>query len=621
MNWGQNSQLRGENNRIAQFQVVATGVFVLLLLAFWEIQVVNGDYYRKQAEENRVKSLPVPAARGIIRDRHGRALAQSRVVLAAMINPVSAQTENLKRIGTGLRLDPVHVLERLRNAAEFGKAEHISLKDSLSIADIAFLQAHRREFQEIALIEGMRRQYPNTGVAVHAVGYVGEVSKSELNMREFLLYAYGAEIGKSGIERQYNDWLGGEAGKVLFLVDSHGRRLDTLGVIDSVPGKDLYLTIDLDLQAVAELGLEGRKGAIVALDPSNGEILAMASSPVYDPNKFVAGLSGREWQAINSDRNTPLLNRAIQGTWAMGSVFKPIHGLAGLEAGLAGPDFQVHCPGGLQFGSRYFRCHKRGGHGTVDLLRAIALSCDVFFYRLGDKLGIEKLAHYARLAGLGEKTLVDLPDEVPGLVPSIRWKIRRTLQPWYPGETIVVAIGQGAMSVTPIQAAHAIGGLAMGGVWQRPHLVLRDKLAATDPRRLPPPPRTANIKPEHMEVLREAMRTVVNGAGTGRQARLSGIEVCGKTGTSQRVSNELRLRAKREDFEDDAWFVGFAPCSSPEIVVAVLLENGRHSYYAAAVARDVLQAWRVKESQHLLTDLDRTLAASKAGPRPMVSEE
>lgn len=621
MKWRRNPHVRSENKSIAYFQAVATGVFVLLLLSFWEIQVVNGEYYRSQAEDNRIKSLPVPAPRGIVRDRYGRALALSKVVQAAMINPVTAKPGNLERIATGLGLDREHLLERLRNAVEFGKTEHIALKDNLSPADMAFIHAHRRELQEIALIESMRRQYPSTGVAVHAVGYVGEVSKSELNMRQFLLYDYGAEIGKSGIERQYNEWLAGEDGKVLFLVDSRGRRLETVGLQPSVHGRDLRLTIDLDLQAVSELGIEGRKGAVVALDPRNGEILAMASSPVFDPNGFVGGLTSGEWQAITTDPYTPLLNRSIQGTWAMGSVFKPIHGLAGLEAGVAGPDFRVHCPGGMQFGGRYFRCHKRGGHGTVGLIEAIALSCDVYFYRLGNRLGIDTLARYARLAGLGQRTNVDLPDEVPGLVPSVRWKIRQTLQPWHPGETIVVAIGQGAMSVTPIQAAYSIGGLAMGGVWHRPHLVPHSQRAEIDPRSRPTAPRRWSIDPQHMEVLRTGMWTVVNGAGTGRQARLAGIEVCGKTGTSQRVSNALRLKAKREDFEDDAWFVGFAPCESPEIVVAVLLENGKHSYYAAAVARDVLQAWLINQGTELPNDSDRMLRAWNKGPLPAVGKE
>ena len=610
MNWESGPRVRTGNARIAYFQWSVLLAFLLLLLSFWELQVVNRDRYLSQSEQNRVQSIRVRAPRGTLLDREGRALAQSREALRAVINPINARPENLDRIATGLGLVPADLVGRLQSAAEFGDSKHIPLAEDMTVAEVAFLQAHRREFREIDLIDGTRRQYSESGVAAHAIGYVGEISRSELNRREFLLHNFGAQIGKIGVERQYNEWLTGEDGTVQFLVDSHGRRLRTLRTQSPRPGRDLTLTVDLDLQAVSELGLGGRKGAVVALDPRNGEILVMASSPIFDPNSFAVGMSAREWRAINEDPHFPLLNRTIQGTWAMGSVFKPIHGLAGLEAGFAGDDFKVHCPGGLQFGGRYFRCHKRGGHGTVDLVRAIAVSCDVYFYRLGARLGIESLARYARMAGLGAKTGVDLPEELPGLVPSIRWKVLNTLQPWHPGETIVVSIGQGAMSVTPLQAAHAIGGLALGGEWHRPHIVSHRQRAAMDRASRPAASRTRRIDPRHLEVLREGMWTVVNGAGTGGQARLKGIDVCGKTGTSQRVSNELRLRAKREDFEDDAWFVGLAPCESPEIVVAVLLENGKHSYYAAAVARDVLQAWHLKNARRTSGDRARALAAT-----------
>ncbi len=613
MTWGPKTQRRVTVRRIVWFQAVISAAFLLLLLAFWKIQVADNEQYRQLAEQNRIKALPIPAARGNIVDRYGRALARSRIAMSAVIDRESAEPENLGRIAARLGLDPDLLAERLSDASAYSKSRHFVLKEDLSVAEIAFLQAHRSEFQEIDLVKGMSRQYPESGVAVHAMGYVAEVSKSELNLREFLLNDFGDEIGKSGIERQYNRWLSGEDGRQRFLVNSLGRQLETLSLVDATPGENLRLTIDLDLQAVSELGLEGRKGAVVALDPRNGEILAMASSPVYDPNKFVTGFSSSEWATLNSDPSNPMLNRSIQGTWAMGSVFKPIVGLAGLEAGLAGPDFKVHCPGGLQFGGRYFRCHKRGGHGTVSLRKAIAQSCDVYFYQLGHKLGIDRLAAYARIAGLGDKTNVDLPDEVPGLVPTERWKIRRMLQPWNPGETIIVAIGQGAMSVTPIQAAHAIGGLAVGGVWHRPHMVSRRELAAVAPGSELPSPRISPVAREHMDVLHEAMWSVVNGGGTGGQARLKALEVCGKTGTSQRVSNATRLKANREDFEDDAWFVGYAPCRSPEVVVAVLLENGKHSYYAAAVARDVIQVWMLNRAEDLLTDTEGTLARSQGG--------
>ncbi len=599
--------------RIRIFEIAATAVFALLLLSFWEIQVVNTEHYRERAELNRIKVLPVTAPRGNILDRHGRVLAQSRFSLSALIDPEMAAQRHLPAIAEGLELDGDRLRRRLSNARGFGGAQTVVLKDNLSTADLSFLQAHRSELPEIDLVDDMRRQYPESAVGVHALGYVGEISETELNRREYLFHSFGSQIGKSGIERQYDRWLTGKDGSLQFLVDTTGRELATVGLVESVPGNNLYLTLDLELQTVAELGLEGRKGAVVALDPRNGEILVMASAPVFDPNKFVTGFTTEEWLALNSDPQTPLLNRAIQGTFAMGSVFKPIHGLAGLESGVAGPDFRVNCPGGMSFGGHYFRCHKRGGHGMVDLRRAIAVSCDVFFYKLGHQLGINTLGRYARTAGLGTLTLIDVPDEVPGFVPSVAWKVRQTLQPWHPGETIVVAIGQGAMSVTPIQAAHSIAGLAMGGVWHRPHLVSHQQRVLIDPQSRPSPPRTVRIAAEHLDVLRQAMWDVVNNGGTGGQARLAGIEVCGKTGTSQRVSNALRLKAGREDFEDDAWFVGFAPCQSPEIVVAALLENGKHSYYAAALVRDILQAWLATSRMSFPAEAERTLASSRPG--------
>ncbi len=600
-------------NRIRLFQAVATAVFALLLLSFWEIQVVNTEHYRERAELNRIKVLPITAARGNILDRHGRVLAQSRFSLSAVIDPGIAAAENVPAIAGGLGLDVDRLRKRLVDARDFGGSQKIVLKDNLSASDLSFLQSRRSELPEIDLVDGMRRLYPESAVAVHALGYVGEISKSELNLREYLFHDFGSQIGKSGIEREYDRWLTGVDGSLQYLVDTTGRELTTVGIVESVSGNSLHLTLDLDLQAVAELGLEGRKGAVVAVDPRNGEVLVMASAPVYDPNKFVTGFTSEEWLELNSDPRTPMLNRAIQGTFAMGSVFKPIHGLAGLEAGIAAPDFRVNCSGGLPFEGRYFRCHKRGGHGVVDLRRAIAVSCDVYFYQLGHRLGIDSLSRYARVAGLGARTLVDLPDEVPGLVPSVRWKVRQTLQPWHPGETIVVAIGQGAMSVTPLQAAHAIGGLAMGGVWHRPHLVSHQQRALIDPGSRPPPPRTVPIAQAHRETLRQAMWDVVNSGGTGGQARLAGVDVCGKTGTSQRVSNELRLKAQREDFEDDAWFVGFAPCESPEIVVAALLENGKYSYYAAALVRDLMQVWLAGREASPPADADGTLALSLGG--------
>ena len=576
--------------RVLVFRAVSASVCIVLLLAFWGIQVAS-DSYRERAEDNSTESHPIPAARGTVRDRDGNLIAGSSMRISAQIESGEATPDLLRKVADRLRTGPGHIGRLLDQAPSLAPYEHLVVKQDLQLSDLAYLNANREEFPQVKLVEEFRRHYGRERVAVHAVGYVGRASRQDLARREFLLVEFGAEIGKSGIERQYNHWLAGKPGRRRTEVDTYGRATKELDEERPEPGHDLQLTIDGHLQAVAELGLSGRKGAAVAIDPRTGEVLVMASAPSFDPNGFATGMVHDDWARLNSDPSTPLLNRAIQGTWAMGSVFKPIVGLAGLENNIAGPSFTATCKGGSAIGGRYFRCHKREGHGTVDLERAIALSCDVYFYTLGLRLGIETLSKYAEAAGLGRKTGVDLPGEASGLVPSAEWKARRSLQPWFPGDTAVVSIGQGAMAVTPLQAVHAIGGLAAGGVWHRPRLVSDEVRREMDENWRAPKPRTAHIDPEHLRTLRSSMWEVVNGGGTGGQARLAGEDVCGKTGTSQRVSNSLRIRSGRADFEDDAWFVGFAPCDSPEIVAGVLIENGKSSSLAAAVVRDILQAW------------------------------
>jgi penicillin-binding protein 2 len=412
---------------------------------------------------------------------------------------------------------------------------------------------------------------------------VGEVSEPELNTAEFIDYEPGDIIGKQGLERQYNRQLMGVDGRRQVLVDKLGNPRRVLGEKPAVPGRNLQLTIDLDLQVVAELALEGRRGAIVALDPRNGEVLAMVSSPAYDPNRFAGRIRARDWKEILENPEKPMLNRAVQSRLAPGSTFKPIMALAGLEEGVITPDFRAHCSGGASFYGRYFKCHRKGGHGTVDLNRAIAQSCDVFFYTVGNKLGIDRIAKYAEMAGLGKRTGIDLPHEAEGLVPSTRWKLRTFRQKWYAGETISVAIGQGALEVSPIQLAHAIGGIATGGVWQKPHLVLGEAPAEAATK--------ADLNIENVMKVIEGMWSVVNAGGTGGKARLPGLDVCGKTGTAQLASNDvLKGTALGKTMKDNAWFVGFAPKQSPELVVVCLLEAGLHGDMAAPAVRDVIKA-------------------------------
>jgi penicillin-binding protein 2 len=381
----------------------------------------------------------------------------------------------------------------------------------------------------------------------------------------------------------------GVDGQRQVVVDNRGREREVFGMKEAISGKNLQLTLDLDLQVVAELGMEDKKGAVVALDPRNGEVLAMVSTPAYDANKFAGRIRSDDWRELVNNPDNPMLNRAIQAQFAPGSTFKPIVLLAGLETGAVDDKFRVVCPGGATFYGHYFKCWLKGGHGGVDLHRGMVQSCDVFFYNVGNRTGIDAIAQYSKEAGLGKRTGIDLPHEAEGTVPSTEWKMRLFRQKWYAGETISVAIGQGALTVTPLQLANAIGGLAMGGVWYKPHLV-------KSPDRLDPP-RIAKMNPENAGKIVAGMYGVVNEGGTGGRARIPGISVCGKTGTAQLASNTALKGGKLNHLKDNAWFVAFAPCESPEISVAVLYEGGEHGYLAAPVARDVIKAYFDKKAR------------------------
>ncbi len=578
--------------RIAFFQYLAVAVFLFLLSGFWDLQVRYPEFYSQQAEKNRIKALPVPAPRGKILDRDGRVIVDNHSSYSLMLLRENLKPEQVRPVAEGLGLVYDEVAARVRRFRAQPRYRPITVKEELTRGDLAFVEAHRGSpgFPEMEVIHAQRRLYPKSGLAAHVIGYVGEVSESELNTAEFAKYNQGDVIGKAGVERYYNETLTGVDGQRRVVVDVLGNERQVIGLTEAVPGKPLRLTIDLDLQSVAELAMEGQKGAVVALDPRNGEVLAMVSQPAYDPSKFTGGIRSADWREIVGNQDNPLLNRAIQAQLAPGSTFKPIVALAALESGMIDETFDVHCPGGASFYGRYFRCHLKGGHGTVDMHKAIVQSCDVWFYNAGNRIGIDKIAEYAEATGLGRKTGIDLPHEAAGLVPSTQWKIRTTRQKWYAGETISVAIGQGALTVTPLQLAHAIGGLAMGGTWYTPHLVAGATAQET--------PRRASFNPENVAKVIYGMFGVVNEGGTGARARVAGIEICGKTGTAQLASNEaLKAMKGGDEMKDNAWFVGFAPRESPEIVVAALVEGGLHGSTAAApIARDVIKTYFDKKA-------------------------
>ncbi|HUA82320.1 MAG TPA: penicillin-binding protein 2 [Bryobacteraceae bacterium] len=578
--------------RIVVFQYLAVAVFLLLISGFWILQVRDHAANDELAERNRIKTVPLLAPRGKMLDRDGRVIVDNHLAWEVRLSRENLRPEHIDAIAAGLHLDPDDIRAKLRRFASRPSYVPITIKQELTPGELAFVEAHRdaQSFPELELIQHEGRLYPRNGFAAHVIGYVGEVSEDELDSPEFAKYSQGDVVGKFGLERQYNDTLIGIDGEKRVVVDSMGRERQVLDDLEPTPGHNLQLTLDLDLQSVAELGMEGRRGAVVALDPRNGDVLAMVSRPAFDPNLFATRISVDDWKNLTSDPGNPLMNRAIQAQFAPGSTFKPIVALAGLETGSITDDYTVHCGGGATFYGRYFKCWWKPGHGAVSLHNGIVHSCDVYFYNVGNRTGIDNIAKYADLVGYGHKTGIDLPGEMEGVVPSTKWKLRNFREKWYAGETISVAIGQGALTVTPIQLASAIGGLAMHGVFYKPHLVKGADTGA---------PRRVDLNPDNVDKIVSGMYGVVNEAGTGASAAIPGISVCGKTGSAQRVSNELAKSGKvgAELSKDNAWFVAFAPCENPEIVVVSLWENAVHGNYAAPIARDVIKAYFDKKAR------------------------
>ena len=603
---------RFATSRIAVFQYVTVGVFLFLIAGFWILQVRDHEVNSELAERNRIKTVPLVAPRGKILDRDGRVIVDNRPSYRVLLSRESLNRDHLAGIAEGLHLDLGELQSRVKRYDSRPKYVAVPIKTELSRGDVAFVESHRdaQTFPELELIpDSSARLYPQDGLAAHVLGYVGELSDSDLNSVEFAKYAQGEIVGKSGLERQYNDVLMGVDGQQRVVVDNMARPRQVLDNVDAIPGRSLQTTLDIDLQAVAELSLEGRKGAVVALDPRNGEVLAMVSRPTFDPSMFERHFTTAEWNALSNDPDKPLLNRAIQQTFAPGSTFKPFVALAGLETGAITPDTTYHCAGHADFYGTEFKCDAT--HGTINLHTAIVKSCDVYFYNVGNKLGIDTIAQYAQLAGIGRKTGIDLPGEAEGVMPSTKWKLRTLNDRWYAGETISVAIGQGYVVESPIQLAVAVGGLASGGIWYKPHLV-RDPHASNEPRR-------GDLHLENISTIVSAMNGVVNEDGTGSGARINGIEVCGKTGSAQRISNRLAKanKALYNQLKDNAWFVGFSPCQNPEIVVSALWEGGEHGALIAPVVRDVIKAYFDKKARKAQADKPQQIAWWFRQPGPI----
>jgi penicillin-binding protein 2 len=586
--------------KIIFFQCLVAVAFFCLLAGYWRLQIGQHYLYQKRADRNRIRYLPIIAPRGKILDRDGRVLAASLPAFSVLLereNSTALTAARLARIASGLHLDPQEAARVVRSAASLPAFQPVVLKAPASMDDVSFVESHQTEFPELELMQVERRIYPLHTAASAVLGYVGEVSEEAI-ARSHGRYRPGDLVGKSGIEREYNSILEGRDGMRRVVVNSRGEVVGTLKRIPAVPGHDLRLTLDLDLQVAAEMALGSHSGAIVALDPRNGQVLAMVSHPGFDPNDFAGRMDAETWEKLTADPEHPLLNKAIQAHVAPGSVFKIFIAAAALETGTITPSFTVFCPGYVNFYGHAYHdwiwWEKHTGHGEVNLHRAIVISCDVYFYTLGKMLGIDKIAYYAKKLGLGARTGIDLPSEDPGLIPTPAWVESVFKHPWYAGETISVAIGQGAVAVTPMQLAYALGGIASGGVFYRPHLAFSKDLPARyeasdeSVERFP-------LKPQTVAALTNGMYGVVNEGGTGAGARCPGLDIAGKTGTAQVVSAKLQNLAPGE-YRNNAWFVGFWPSNHPKIVVAALVMHGSHSSIATPMVRNVIEAYNQEQT-------------------------
>lgn len=575
---------------LGRLPLLRAGLVTLLVLvasSYGLVQVVRGAHYRELAENNRLRKLKMKAPRGLIYDRQGRLLVENVPSYNLLLDrsrssDLNASLDFAAKILARSRVDIDAVVERYRDTPTF---KQVLIAEDLSLSEVARFGVAALEHPEFEIEVDHLRLYRHGHQTAHVMGYLGEVSTEDLS-QPANGFSSGDLRGKKGVEETFDQLLRGTDGERVVVVDSHGRLMDEYGRIPPHPGQNLQLTLDLSLQQVAARYFDDKVGAAVGLDPATGEILALVSAPSFNPNRFARRLDRSEWQELIDNPHHPLQNRAIQNTYSPGSVFKVVMALAGLTEGAVGEQGRVFCSGSSRIYNRSFRCWKRGGHGWVDLHRAIKESCDVYFYQLGKLLGISRIASYARLLHLGRTTGIDIAGEKAGLVPDAEWSRRSRGVPWYPGETISVAIGQGPLLATPLQIAVIMAAVANGGQLVTPHLV-----GSGHPRARQP----LDLGEGELQAVRQALWAVVNDRGTGAVARVPGIEVAGKTGTVQVVQQRSWIDSSELPFEqrDHAWFASFASVDGgPELVVVVFVEHGgRGSRAAAPLAKQMYETY------------------------------
>jgi penicillin-binding protein 2 len=570
--------------------ILAAIVFGIVLFFYWKIQILDYKKFWSLAESNRTRDIVIPAPRALLTDRNGAVILANSIV-SFKVSLIRENTRNLeeslRRISPLLGLDVTLLRQRIDKYRTLPAFRPIVVMDNLSLEQVSQIEGRRIDFPELVIEAEPKRFYPFTNFGAHVLGYMQELTPEDLRAA-FKERKAGDMAGKTGIEGAYDARLAGVDGKLVEVVDSLGRKRDELERVEPQQSPKLVLTIDFDLQAKAEELLSGKEGAVVVLDARTGGVLTMASFPTYDPNKFINRFTPEEWIELVKNPDNPLINRAIQGQYSPGSIFKPAMALGALDLGIITEQTTFFCAGVAQFYKRPFHCWFEPGHGALALPEAIRQSCNIYFYNLGMRMKIDDIARYAEDLGLGRKTGVDIAGEKTGLVPSTEWKRRTQGAVWYPGETISVAIGQGPLQVTPLQVAAMMSCIANRGTRLRPHLLLEEDATTVGTAG------KSSIPAATFEKVIEGMWRSANMEGTGRSAKVEKFDVCGKTGSTQLIGRETseRLGIKKKTH---SWFAGFAPRTDPRIVIAVLVEmGGMGGETAAPVAGRLFKIYKDK---------------------------
>jgi penicillin-binding protein 2 len=557
--------------------------FLILVISLWYLQMIKGEEFMERAVENCIRSLVEDAPRGRIYDRQEELLVTNRPAVVVSIIP--AEVDDLEKLseklGKIIGFSTEEISQIVKNCRE-NPFKPVKILDDCKTNKIVEIEERKDELKGVVLEVKPRRDYLYQDFAAHSLGYVGEIDKEELQQYGNPKFQGGDIIGKAGLEKYYDDILGGEKGGKEVEVDALGQEIATLLYQPPVPGKDLVLTIDRDLQLFGENLLFDKKGTIVISDPNSGEILALVSRPSFSPNLFANGISSSDWQKLSFDTDYPLTNRSVQGLYSPGSIFKVVPAVAALEEGVTDRKRKIYCSGSFELADRVFTCWNENGHGSLSITDAIAHSCNVYFYTLGKDLGIEKFNKYMQKFGLGERTGIDLPEEAIGIIPSAQWKEREVKEIWFPGDTINLSIGQGYLLLTPLQVHHMITTIAAEGKVYKLHLV--KKIISADGNTVeeikPEIYKKVNFSPDTFKIIKEGLRQTIL-EGTGWRVNIQELAVAGKTGTAQNPQGETH-----------AWFIGFAPYEDPEICITVFLENGGEGGEAAApIARAMLKKY------------------------------